>query len=420
MKSDRSIDLHQRPRGQLLFAIEKFLRECAVVDGVCPEMTQVFGFDEHTDSIVAKLPAVEQLKIRGWIEEQHPFGAFLYSEVRVMLEEAGHTLDRSVAPFQLTDLADFADVTAVAEKLVSRIESMPQEYCFRMRFSDEMCARFLAGNVEPIIGDRMAIAGNWQDLGPRFPPLNAAADLESPSAIPKAALYLLIRLDGYVADYFQTETETTLDTMLRSFLGLAIAMKALATSDFLHGEVNADAEMWKNLPEGWRRATAVNPVTYVSRQVWSNCNWASDFRSSMDSLRAVVSLFGDTPSTASIRLAAAWYFESLGTFDTKMKYMQLAIVTEVLLGSEASAGIGITKLLANRCAYSLAESTSERQQLIKQFHEIYSLRSAIVHGGTFRLKRHELALLEVLRSICGRLITKEVRLQISNLQGLVA
>jgi hypothetical protein len=91
------------------------------------------------------------------------------------------------------------------------------------------------------------------------------------------------------------------------------------------------------------------------------------------------------------------------------KILEASIAIEVLLGDrEASDRIGLSKLMANRCAYSLGRSFEERKTLYDFFIRFYRVRSDIVHSGTFKLSEDENMVVRDGLSLASRLLVHEV------------
>ncbi|ALL66806.1 hypothetical protein K788_0003050 [Paraburkholderia caribensis MBA4] len=97
--------------------------------------------------------------------------------------------------------------------------------------------------------------------------------------------------------------------------------------------------------------------------------------------------------------------------DELLQYVQAAVVVEILLGDKAvSDQTGLGELLANRCAYLIANSHSMRNEILEVFRKINDVRSKIVHRGKSQLTKSERYLFFRLRWICSRIIQEEVRL----------
>jgi hypothetical protein len=86
-------------------------------------------------------------------------------------------------------------------------------------------------------------------------------------------------------------------------------------------------------------------------------------------------------------------------------------VEAILLGDKTSSDLtGLGELLSNRCAYLIATSHAERNDLLQDFRNIYEVRSKIVHRGKSRLALGERSLFDKLRWICRRILQEEVEL----------
>jgi hypothetical protein len=56
---------------------------------------------------------------------------------------------------------------------------------------------------------------------------------------------------------------------------------------------------------------------------------------------------------------------------------------------DTSDRVGLTKLIANRCAYALGKSSKEREEIIDFFVQFYRVRSEVVHSGRTALQADE-------------------------------
>lgn len=92
--------------------------------------------------------------------------------------------------------------------------------------------------------------------------------------------------------------------------------------------------------------------------------------------------FRDNPT----RTAARWYLDSVTTEGGPLQVVQAAIVLEILLGDQSESDLmGLTSLLANRLAYMISRSPTQRRLIISEFKRLYTLRSKIVHAGSAEL-----------------------------------
>ena len=95
------------------------------------------------------------------------------------------------------------------------------------------------------------------------------------------------------------------------------------------------------------------------------------------------------------------------------RVLEAAIALEVLLGDRAMADrMGLTKLMATRCAYAIGENQKERDELYKFFTEFYSLRSDIVHTGKINDTDREEVLTWESIELVRRLIVHEQNMEL--------
>ena len=109
--------------------------------------------------------------------------------------------------------------------------------------------------------------------------------------------------------------------------------------------------------------------------------------------------------------ACKWFYEGHVGDNELLSFVQNTVVMEILLGDKSiSDVIGIGELLRNRCAYLISNDDTERENILKDFNEIYNIRSKIVHRGKSKLFFNEKRLLNKLRFLCAKVIYKEISL----------
>jgi len=74
-----------------------------------------------------------------------------------------------------------------------------------------------------------------------------------------------------------------------------------------------------------------------------------------------------------------WAFDSHVAGNETQAFLQACIGIEAVLGDD-DVERGLTEKLADRCAYLLGRSISERREICSSFKEIYKVRSHLVHG----------------------------------------
>ena len=86
-----------------------------------------------------------------------------------------------------------------------------------------------------------------------------------------------------------------------------------------------------------------------------------------------------------IRAALEWGFEAATNQNETFAFVQACVGIEALLGEELDAETGLTRQLADRCAFLLGETRADRAFIRKHFSDLYRTRSKLVHGKALRL-----------------------------------
>ncbi|CAI0941505.1 TPA: HEPN domain-containing protein [Serratia fonticola] len=116
--------------------------------------------------------------------------------------------------------------------------------------------------------------------------------------------------------------------------------------------------------------------------------------------------------TNKIVAASGWRFDSLADPSDAMSLVKICIGLESIYG-DTNAEVGLTKTLADRCAYSLSKNLKDREEIIDKCKKLYNLRSKIVHGVKNRLTDKDYDLLKYGDNLLRRAIFNESNLLIS-------
>jgi hypothetical protein len=233
------------------------------------------------------------------------------------------------------------------------------------------------------------------------------------------AVHIQIDVEGFVGPYGGSVSDLEARRFIRSACGLGLALRLFQINSnyplyppkygyFVHrkdNEGNWRAERKLELDDrtswGLEKLAMGDLVDTPEGRV----HWCPRI------LEEMVHVVAGGKRAEPIMLASQWYFDSATGSDPLLPFIQAMVVLEILLGDKAaSKEIGLNELLRNRCAYLIGSSQEEREDLYKTFSSIYDVRSQIVHRGKHRLNAHERTLLSRLRSMCRRVIQKEVDL----------
>jgi hypothetical protein len=128
-------------------------------------------------------------------------------------------------------------------------------------------------------------------------------------------------------------------------------------------------------------------------------------------LKSLDFLFGPSKESGRLKLACRWLFDSYATDNELLAYVQAMVCLEIILGDASLIGeISLGELLRNRCAYLIGHTSEQRSEILKDFKEIYDIRSHIVHRGKSRMTARERGLYGTLLWYCQRCIHEEIEL----------
>jgi len=393
-------------------------------------------------------PADEALptEIRKSLAEcvyERPFTAFAVSHLSKALN-AKLKYNENAATRPLIELAGFQDAREVASTVVDAFQTLPWQYTFIFSLGlKSSIPNDQPRDKEYVITPSISVIEAGPEFSAKFRTRDdynlrdlILASLEGgnaqkalkPGTWKADTLYFVHRAEGFVADYFSTPLVEKTWLLLRSFGGL---MRASATveikkegppsSEYSYGtSFLAAAPLHVYLAEGdeWepleRHTGSADYADLVKSLQWILPAMEGDrvheaFIAHI--INSVKPAFGEAKECATLRQSGQWYFDSHAGTDNLLQFVQATVALEILLGDKAiSEQIGLGQLLANRCAYMLAENHAERVELLDKFDEIYETRSRIVHSGKNSLNEKEWRLLHELRYLCGRLIRKELEL----------
>ncbi len=127
--------------------------------------------------------------------------------------------------------------------------------------------------------------------------------------------------------------------------------------------------------------------------------------------RPTAALFWEPLSAEASGICSAmeWGFDALADSNETVSFIKTCIALEAALGEEEEdINDGITRRLADRCAFLLGPTPSARRAIRKEFKEIYVTRSRVVHGKVTRLAREQLSQLSSATYYLQLILEKEI------------
>lgn len=417
-----AIDLHDKCRDRLQESLAEALGKIHVEHGAFIDVTTWNDLDKLDAILPSSGTAADALQS---MIGSTPISTFLKAELWRDLKES-RTYDSEAPSVELSDIEGYGDLKEVAGNLLSRLLTLPWRYQLvvktsmptdtfslppvsRLEISDDLALRLVDEEfrTELPFGDATEIR-----LGTLGSPWEHETEWKSD------CYYYCQTVSGYIPELTETRTLEGLSFKLKAFFGLGVAVGLLQPeygyySPLSPEEVFAfvDGVGGRGRREPSQRLTADTSrflrtlrVTGIAKKPVTQTLILNWIRSAM----------GETASGSRLQLAANWYFDSFSVQNDLLAFVQATVCSEILLGYDKTGAdyseLGLTELLANRCAYLIASSHDQRTKTIKDFRRIYKTRSEIVHQGKQRLSEKERGDLGLLRSLCAQVMYRECEL----------
>jgi len=414
------IELHDGCVKQLIKLVEQALVETtcsynAIIDYPQPEVWSAL------DKV---LPADKSRQLEGYINHA-PVATFLKSVFQRDLNDwAKYDGDARNVP--LTSLYG-GDVSELAVSYVTELRAMPVRCVFTYTLPKSI-AQYLDPKEVINISDGVVVTFGTDDVVKTFP-MDAVGGsalsslLGFSSRMDSETCYLQIFIDGFVDRYTPTAASMGASALCRSILGLGSAHRAWRVGPEWMGEKFSSPGFVHALSGNeWKYVSQVSLDRTVARAIErlqfdfldGHIANADQARSWLATNLKAIALILRTKKNELILRGSQWYFDSFASENVLDAYIRATVAVEIMLGEEdGQDGIGLTTMLANRCAYLISNNHDERENFLDDFREIYKLRSKIVHTGFDRLMQREQDMLYKLQWICLRIIQKESKLLVS-------
>jgi hypothetical protein len=423
-----SLKLPTKIQAKLLIAMTTEIGKIRLQPEGFINVSDVFDMSKACMAVLAEAPKTILTAISNYIGD-HPIFVFLYQELR----DATQGLGESDAPRALVDLENFKDSKAAAARLLGSLQALPRRYLCSVALPQPVAEAYRARGGKAIVGPTASLIGTWHESQTGFPirgpeevnggnglissmmsvsSLRLMGPLAPAEVKTEHRLFLYVRINGFLEPYGSTRPMTKFESAYRAFIGLGIGV-GVFSSFGLKGDSKPHAQAFHC---GIDSIDPLGPERSDQRaeKLWSQIKIQDqDAQEIEPAIRTLLSVLNAGPESNHLRLAGRWMFDSLANEDRVMAFMQLVTVAEVLLDGGGGKEPSMTRLLANRCAYLIAETAAERETLISEFETIYGVRSAIVHRGLEWLNEEHFLQYAKLRNICARIIQAEIRMSVS-------
>lgn len=328
----------------------------------------------------------------------------------------------------LSSFAEYRETKAVAERLITDFESLPRKYeCFVKLPLINL--KETLGEKQYVLSESLSLIFTDEQHDRTFP----AAPFDPPtrefklfSFGPKDEEHKLNWLDyfpyfrvsvsGFVGTWEETSPLRRVSFLIRSFCGLALALRLIETT-FLTWPLESYLVVYEKCESQWtpkKARTLPTGLVQGLERLRLHDRFSSTLmskRAFKDVLEKLRLLFQSEKQNEKLLLAAQWYFDSYCGDSELLAFVKATICLEIILGDKKLTDIvGLGKLMSNRCAYLISTTQKERDEVLEQFDGIYQTRSSIVHRGKDRLTNSERNTLFTLRGLCSRVLRKEIEL----------
>lgn len=378
----------------------------------------------------------ETWKTLNSILGERPISEFIEDQIVRRLESL-YEYDSEAGPVPLLSLDRLGDDVSLANQLVTDLKTLPYSYTFFVRLPEALAEPSLSalGSKTVNLTGNLSLVPTTPSLNDQFPNPGSFINFkgllglppDSPFYVekqwPEDAYFLKYQTKGYLLRSDRGPFFEEVLHMYRATMGFALAYSLVSTSYqhfsrqpevklsvFRHDGSNVKYQETRAFPFDF--STCFLGLT-ISDWILDAKGSKSDkyIRMGWDFVRLALTL---AEKDERLLRAAQWFFDSHSSQSELLGFVQAAVVLEILLGDKATSDlIGLGELLRNRCAYLIGRNEDDRREIMEDFNRIYTTRSKIVHSGKNHLSRTEMEDLYRLRSLCSRVIEKEVEMRSS-------
>lgn len=323
---------------------------------------------------------------------------------------------------RVTSLPAFSDALKIARLIVDMISELPYQYEAIIpafgALKKEFCSKL---SHEIRISDRLSltsgnlIADNFKTSTDNFDidGIFSSWDTKDPANrnIDSSSLYLTYRTSGFISDKYSPKPLADFYDDIRAFYGACAAFGMFY--NFAASPKNVPAYIANHLTDSGRifchaqgAQTDIASASYLFTTKYTDDMLSEDNFEGF--LSRVIKMF-NCAERQRLKTSAIWLLRANLSNRGMDEILDATIAIEVLLGDrEASDRVGLSKLMANRCAYSLGKNSDERKELYDFFIKFYRVRSDIVHSGRLKLGDDESKIVREGTKLAARIFSHEI------------
>lgn len=328
--------------------------------------------------------------------------------------------DKTSKPVPLRSYKGFEEPLELAQEFVNYLKTLPAPYRAYMEVGQALSQH--GEDISEIrISDQLSVIS--YDLFSQETVKTADTSEKSEYLCPRGAksykgeyseksLFFRYIQSGHFSDRWEPRLVADMADAIRAFYGVLIASGTIMPHSGL------------SRVEPYVLVNALNPIVeFVGvREMDGDLKKVATFFSTTttdkrikngetlsDLLKPAIDLFSSS-ETRRLSTSAIWLLRSYISERGMDEILASAIAVEVLLGDrETSDRIGLSKLMANRCAYALSSTFSERKEISDFFVKWYKVRSEIVHSGRMRISGEENKVVKRGTQLASRVLLHEIK-----------
>lgn len=350
------------------------------------------------------------------LEKHLDDGGLLYCIQRFISDELFSSGFKGSGRSTIGDQFGHDGMLSLTKRIADHIQSLPKSYVIISEVSPQISSAMNCNNLKVKLSDRISIISEDQlpqsIFGPKltflsydeihgFPgdqqlPLSMSArhvagDGDQPSYTP---LYIEYKCSGLITDDSNSKIFREFYDELRAFYGIMRAAGLLGSITYRepHKLQNSSYALVDRSDSAIIASVESNPKDIIDASKFlvstSVKEWINSLTDKSEFFTPALRIFSTNDHR--LRTASVWMLRAIQSTRPLDQLLEAAIVVEVLLGDRATSDrIGLSKLMANRCAYALGKTVSEREKVIKDFEHFYQIRSLIVHTGRFQVSKKD-------------------------------
>lgn len=332
--------------------------------------------------------------------------------------------DKKLKSYKIGDFSIFSDPLGLARDICAIIEGMPYKYLVCVEAFVKDCGKFKT-SFELKFTDRLSLVSHDR-IPSTFETKSENEEInnlvriynsrgEKFEKINDSGVYFLYHTSGVITDRSRPKCFIDMYDDIRAFYGACLVFDIANYSSFFKEDMPVPVFGNKRVDAGHILEIVEQADTDITEVSQSYISVEDDkLFQTQDGIervfKPVIKMFNSSEFVR-LRTSAIWLLRSFLSERGMDRILDATIAIEVLLGDrDASDRVGLSKLMANRCAYALGRSANERKELYAFFIEFYRVRSEIVHSGRLKISEEEVKMVNKGVDLASRMLRHEVEM----------